>query len=237
MLSKLFNKLLSQSCFPSCWKIPNVIAAFKNSGDRSNSGNYRPISLLPIISKVFESLMATSIIHHMDSLNLFSDCQYGFRSSRSTADVLTVISERLGRALEAGGLGRAVALDISKAFDKVWHAGLLHKLRGYGINGQLLNLIRSNLSNRQLKVVLDGQHSSSYSINAGVPQGSVLGPILFLIFINDLPDDLLSQIAIYADDTTVYDCRDSTDSTFKQAKSSLLFIGNIVEWVEKWFNT
>ena len=171
VLSKLFRKLLSQSCFPSSWKIPNVIAAFKNSGDRSNSGNYRPISLLPIISKVFESLMASSIIRHMDSLNLFSDCQYGFRSSRSTADVLTVINERLSRALEAGGQGRAVALDISKAFDKVWHAGLLHKLRGYGISGHLLDLIKSFLSNRQLKVVLDGQQSSCYSINVDVPLG------------------------------------------------------------------
>ena len=239
VLSKLFRKLLYQSCFPSSWKIPNVIAAFKNSGDRSNSGNYRPISLLPIISKVFESLMASSIIRHMDSLNLFSDCQYGFRSSRSTADVLTVINERLSRALEAGGQGRAVALDISKAFDKVWHAGLLHKLRGYGINGHLLDLIKSFLSNRQLKVVLDGQQSSCYSINAGVPQGSVLGPILFLIFINDLPDDCLSQIAIYADDTTVYDCRDSTDdfSVVEQAGSLELDLRDIVEWGEKWLVT
>ena len=239
ILSKLFNKLLTQSCFPSCWKVPNVIAAFKNSGDRSDSGNYRPISLLPIISKVFESLMASSIIRHMDSLKLFSDCQYGFRSSRSTADVLTVISERLSRVLEAGGRGRAVALDISKAFDKVWHAGLLHKLRGYGISGNLLDIIQSFLSNRQLKVVLDGQQSSCYSINAGVPQGSVLGPILFLVFINDLPDDLLSQIAIYADDTTVYDCRENTDefSMCEQAGSLQLDLEDIVEWGEKWLVT
>ena len=239
ILSKLFNKLLSQSCFPSCWKIPNVIAAFKNSGDRSDSGNYRPISLLPIISKVFESLMASSIIRHMDSLKLFSDCQYGFRSSRSTADVLTVICERFSRVLPLGGRGRAVALDISKAFDKVWHAGLLHKLRGYGVKGSLLDLIQSFLANRHLKVVLDGQQSSCYSINAGVPQGSVLGPILFLIFINDLPDDLLSQIAIYADDTTVYDCRGSTDafSMLEQAGSLELDLGDIVEWGEKWLVT
>ena len=239
VLSKLYNKLLSQSCFPSCWKIPNVIAAFKNSGDRSDSGNYRPISLLPIVSKVFESLIASSIIRHADSLKLFSDCQYGFRATRSTADVLTVISERLSRVLEAGGRARAVALDISKAFDKVWHAGLIHKLCGYGINGHLLDLIRSFLSNRQLKVVLDGQESACYSINAGVPQGSVLGPILFLLFINDLPDDLLSLIAIYADDTTVYDCQEETDafSMLDQARCLESDLRDIVEWGKKWLVT
>ena len=239
VLSKLYNKLLSQSCFPSCWKIPNVIAAFKNSGDRSDSGNYRPISLLPIISKVFESLIASSLIRHVDSLGLFNDCQYGFRATRSTADVLTVISERLSRVLEAGGRARAVALDISKAFDKVWHAGLIHKLCGYGINGHLLDLIQSFLSNRQLKVVLDGQESACYSINAGVPQGSVLGPILFLLFINDLPDDLLSQIAIYADDTTVYDCQEETDafSMLDQARCLESDLHDIVEWGKKWLVT
>ena len=239
VLSKLYNKLLSQPCFPSCWKIPNVIAAFKNSGDRSDSGNYRPISLLPIISKVFESLIASSIIRHVDSFGLFNDCQYGFRATRSTADVLTVISERLSRVLEAGGRARAVALDISKAFDKVWHAGLIHKLCGYGINGHLLDLIRSFLSNRQLKVVLDGQESACYSINAGVPQGSVLGPILFLLFINDLPDDLLSQIAIYADDTTVYDCQEETDafSMLDQARCLESDLHDIVEWGKKWLVT
>ena len=239
VLSKLYNKLLSQSCFPSCWKIPNVIAAFKNSGDRSDSGNYRPISLLPIISKVFESLIASSLIRHVDSLGLFNDCQYGFRATRSTADVLTVISERLSRVLEAGGRARAIALDISKAFDKVWHAGLIHKLCGYGINGHLLDLIQSFLSNRQLKVVLDGQESACYSINAGVPQGSVLGPILFLLFINDLPDDLLSQIAIYADDTTVYDCQEETDafSMLDQARCLESDLQDIVEWGKKWLVT
>ena len=101
------------------------------------------------------------------------------------------------------GATRAVALDISKAFDRVWHAGLLHKLKSYGISGQIFGLI-SFLSNRRLRVVLDGKSSQEYPVNAGVPQGSILGPALFLLYINDLPDDVTCNIAIYADDTTLF---------------------------------
>ena len=95
---------------------------------------------------------------------------------------------------------------ISKAFDKVWHAGLLHKLKAYGVAGSILSILESFLKDRSLKVVLDGQSSPLYNINAGVPQGSVLGPTLFLVFINDLPDEVLSRIGIYADDTTLFLC-------------------------------
>ena len=102
------------------------------------------------------------------------------------------------------GATRAMVLDISKAFDRVWHAGLLHKLKSYGISGQIFGLISSFLSNRRLRVVLDGKPSQEYPVNAGVPQGSILGPTLFLLYINDLPDDIVCNIAIYADDTTLY---------------------------------
>ena len=97
-----------------------------------------------------------------------------------------------------------MAFDISKAFDRVWHAGLLHKLKFYGISGQIFGLISSFLSNRQLRVVLDGNYSQEYPVNEGVPQGSILGPTLFLLDINDLPGDVICDIAIYADDTTLY---------------------------------
>ena len=133
----------------------------------------------------------------------FSDFQYGFRSCRSTADLLTVVSDRISRAFNRFGTTRAVALDIAKVFDRVWHAGLLHKRKSYGISGQIFGLISSFLSNRRLRVVLDGKSSQEYPVNAGVPQGSILGPTLFLLYINDLPDDVICDIAIYADDTTL----------------------------------
>ena len=135
-----------------------------------------------------------------------------------TADVLTDISDRVYRVLNICGEARAVALDISKAFDKVWHADLIHKLKAYGISGTFLAIIKSFLSSRIIKVVLDGQTSVDYPINSGVPQGSILGPILFLIFINDLPDNILSQLAIYADDTTIYSCLGKTNDRFEKVE-------------------
>ena len=112
--------------------------------------------------------------------------------------------DRIARAFNRSGATRTGALDISKAFNRVWHAGLLHKLKSYGISGQIFGLISSFLSNRRLRVVLDGKSSQEYPVNAGVPQGSILGPTLFLLYINDLPDDVICNIAINADDTTLY---------------------------------
>ena len=107
---------------------------------------------------------------------------------------------------------RAVALNISKAFDRVCHAILLHKLKSYGISGQIFGFISSFLSNRWLRVVLDGKSSQEYPVNAGVPQCSILGPTLFLLYINDLPNDVICDIAIYADDITLYSkCNQESD--------------------------
>ena len=202
ILAKLFNKCLKESCFPDCWKVSSVVPVFKNVGERSTAKNYRPVSLLSVVSKVFEQLVNNRIVDHLEKCGLFSDFQYGFRSSRSTADLLTGVSDRIARAFNRSGATRAVALDMSKAFDRVWHAGLL----------QIFGLISSFLSNRRLQVVLDGKSSQEYPVNAGVSQGSILGPTVFLLYINDLPDDVICNIAIYADDTTLYSkCNQASD--------------------------
>ena len=133
----------------------------------------------------------------------FSDFQYGFGSSQLIADLLTVVSDRIARIFNRSGVTRALTLDISKAFDRVWHAGLLRKLKSYGISGQIFGLISSFLSKKRLRIVLGGKSSQEYPVNAGVPQGSILCPTLFLLYINDLPDDVICDNAIYADDSTL----------------------------------
>ena len=204
ILAELFNKCLKESYFPDCWKVSSVVPVFKNVGERSMAKNYRSVSLLSVVSKVFEKLVNNRIVHHLEKCGLFSDFQYGFRSSRSDTDLLTVKSDRIARAFNRSGAARAVARDISKAFHRVWHAGLFHKLKPYGISGQIPGLISSFLSNRQLRVVLDGKSSQEYPVNTGVPQGSTLGPTLFLLYINDFPDDIICDINVCADDTTLY---------------------------------
>ena len=152
-----------------------MLLVFKNVVERSTVKNYDPVSLLSVVSKVFEKLVSNRTVDHLEKCGLFSDFQYGFRSSGPTADILTVASDRIARTFNRCGATQAIALDISKAFGRVWHAGLLHKLKSYGISDQIFGLISSFLSNRQLPVVLDGKFSQEYLVNARVAQGSILG--------------------------------------------------------------
>ena len=145
-----------------------MVPVFKNVGERSTVKNYYPVSLLSVVSKVLEKLVNSKIVGHLDKCGLFSDFQYGFRSSGSTAD-LTVVSDRIARAFNRSGLNRTVALDISKAFERVWHAGLPPKLKFYGILGQIFGHISSFFSNRRLQGILDGKSSQEYPVIAGVP--------------------------------------------------------------------
>ena len=179
-----------------------MVPVFKNVRERSTTKNYRPLSL-SVVSKIFEKLVNNRIDSPREMWPFFY-FQYGFRSSRSTADLLTVVSDRIARASNRSETTRAVALDISKAFDRVWRVGLLHKRSSYGITGQIFGLISSFLIKRWLLVVLDGKTSQEYSVNAGVPQGSILHSTFFLLYINDLTDDVICDIAIYGDNTTLY---------------------------------
>ena len=179
ILAELFNSFLKESCFPDFLKVSSVVPVFKNVGERSTAKNYLPVSLLSVVSKVFQKLVNNRIFDHLEKCGLFSDFQYGFRSSQSTADLLTVVSDIIARAFNRSGATRGVGLDISKVFDRLWHAGLLQKLNSYGISGQIFGLISSCLSNKRLRVVLDGKSSQEYLVNTGVPQGSILGSDTF----------------------------------------------------------
>ena len=149
--AELFNKCLKESYFPDCWKVALVVPVFKNVGERSTAKNYCPVSLLSVVSKVFEKLVNNRIAGHLEKCSFFSDFQYGFRPSQSTAYFFSVVSDSISRAFKRSVAPRAVALDISMAFNRVWHLGLLHKLKSYGISGQIFGLISSFLSNRQLQ--------------------------------------------------------------------------------------
>ena len=202
-LVKLFRLCLSTSTFPSCWKYAYVHPVPKK-GDRSNSSNYRPIALLSCLSKAFESILNRKLLKHLSTSNLLSDHQYGFRKGRSTGDLLAFLTDSWSSSLSRFGETFAVALDISKAFDRVWHKALLSKLPSYGFYPSLCTFISSFLSDRSISAVVDGHCSSPKPINSGVPQGSVLSPTLFLLFINDLLSSTSCPIHSYADDSTLH---------------------------------
>ena len=236
ILSKIFNLCLKSSTFPTCWK-QAVVVPVPKKGDLTNAANYRPISLLSVVGKIFERILNEQIWKHLEAHNLFSDVQFGFRHQRSSADLLAHLTEHISNVLDKQGEARSVALDISKAFDRVWHAGLLHKLSSYGIQDKFLSLISSFLSNRSMSVVVNGCRSQPSSVNAGVPQGSILGPTLFLLYINDLPENVLSKIVLYADDATLFDSYfDRKDSNSRSSLCSRLEADllSIESWGAKW---
>ena len=130
-IAELFSKRLKESCFPDCWKVSLVVPVFENVGARSTGKNYRPVSLLSMVIKVFETLVNNRIVHQLEKCGLFSDFQYGFRSSQSTPDLLTILSNRIARSFNRSGATWTVLLDISKTSDRVWHAGLLDKVMSW----------------------------------------------------------------------------------------------------------
>ena len=200
----IFERSLQMDKLPADWCHALVTPIFKK-GDKSLAANYRPISLTCILCKVLEHIgTASQVVEHMSSHDLLYDLQHGFREKRSCETQLTTLLEELARSASVGKQTDLILLDFSKAFDKVNHAKLLWKLHQYGIRGKALGWIRGFLGNRSQSVVLDGEESDSVPVTSGVPQGSVLGPILFFIYINDLPDLITSNVRLFADDTAVY---------------------------------
>ena len=178
--------------------------SYTQKGDRSNVCNYRPISLLNSKNKVLERLIFKNRYNHLLDNNFLSSFQSGFIPGDATENQLTFLYHTFCEALDAGKEVRAVFCDISKAFDRVWHTGFLYKLCAAGVTGNVLLWFKKYLSYQKQRVVLPGISSAWNFIKAGVPQGSILGHLLFLVYINDIVTDIGSNIRLFADDTSLY---------------------------------
>ena len=231
-LKLIFEESLKCGVFPEIWKKANVVPVHKKE-DKTLVKNYRPISLLPIFGKIFERVIYNSIFNYFNGNKLFTPSQSGFLPGDSCIAQLLSIIHEIQTAFDENPAGdvRGIFLDISKAFDKVWHEGLLYKLKTYGIDGQLLSLLENYLKNREQRVVLNGQTSEWRKIKSGVPQGSVLGPLLFLIYINDLPDGISSICKIFADDTSLFSKVIDINESANNLNSDL---EKITKWAHQW---
>ena len=202
-LTAIFNQSLKTGELPLVWNEAIVTPIYKK-GDRNLPVNYRPISLTCVCCKILEHIICTHIRHHLDTHNILSKLQHGFRSKHSCVSQLTItINDLLKHRDKRTQIDMAI-LDFSKAFDTVPHQRLLGKLSFYGIKGPLLNWIAAFLKDRQQRVVVEGMTSGQVPVDSGVQQGSVLGPLLFLLHINDLPNVVTSQVRLFADDCLLY---------------------------------
>ena len=222
----LFNKSLESGVLPMDWKSAIITAIFKK-GSKSDPNNYRPVSLTCVLCKLLESFVRDAIVNHMIDLSLYSECQHGFRKGRSCATQLLEVLEDCTKFMDEGNSFDIIYLDFKKAFDSVPHKRLLIKLESYGITGNVLKWVGSFLSNRIQKVKVKDAISDEAAVLSGIPQGSVLGPILFTIYINDLPDNVSSACKIFADDTKLY-------STTDNHANLQIDINHLTEWSEKW---
>ena len=229
-LSLIFRKCLTTGTFPDSWKNANVQPVHKKN-NRQLISNYRPISLLPICGKILEKIVFDKVYSFLNVNNLLSKYQSGFRPGDSCIYQLISITSTIYESFEKYDETRALFLDISKAFDKVWHDGLIHKLKCNGISGNLLNFFKNYLSNRHQRVVLNGIASDWRDINAGVPQGSVLGPLLFLVYINDLTDNISSHMRLFADDSSLFTRVEGIHETHDKLVADLRTVTN---WAYQW---
>ena len=201
-LKIILNQSLKQCKYPSQWKIANVTAIFKK-GDSSLPSNYRPISLISCVGKLMERVIYKYVYNYLSQNKLIYEYQSGFLPKHSTVHQLIEMYNSILNSLEKKELSCFVFCDFSKAFDRVWHRGLIHKMKSYGIKGNLLLWFQNYLQGRKQKVVVKDSESTLSNISSGVPQGSVLGPLMFLIYINDIGQNLLSLGRLFADDTSL----------------------------------
>ena len=201
-LAIIMSRSMATGMVPTDWRSANVTPVFKK-GKRTACENYRPISLTSQVCKMFEAMIRDSLVAHLEKHALIRASQHGFRKGHSCLSNLLCFLDKVTSCVNEGRSADAIYLDFAKAFDKVPHQRLLIKLRAHGVDGRLLTWIESWLRDRKQRVCLRGSSSSWCRVNSGVPQGSVLGPVLFLVFINDLDIGIRSDIWKFADDTKI----------------------------------
>jgi exonuclease III len=226
----IINQCFQTGCFPNILKIAKVKSLFKK-GDPHDPNNYRPISILPSLSKIIEKVMQKQIVRYFESNEMFYENQYGFRAKHSTELAVVELVDRLSTAMDRGEIPISIFIDLSKAFDCLNHSILLKKLSHYGFNEQALNLMKNYLKDRKQYIESSGYTSIMMDIDTGVPQGSILGPLLFLIYINDFSKasehfDMIN----FADDTAlVSNLRTTTNLTSQKIESEL---NKVSDWLK-----
>ena len=234
LLTNLFNKSLSEAVFPLIWKKANVVPIHKKD-KKSDLNNYRPVSLLSTVAKVFERIIFKHVYNYLRENFILCDNQSGFLPGRSTTTQLVEVYHHLSSAVDKNKEIRIIFLDISKAFDKVWHTGLLYKLQKIGISGKLLDWFNSYLKNHLQRVTINGTCSGWEIVLSGVPQGSVLGPLLFLIYITDICNQTnYCNVRLFALNTCLFIEIDDRKRTVDLINSDL---DNISRWARDWLIT
>jgi hypothetical protein len=228
-LSIVFNKSLEAGQLPQIWKEATVTPLHKK-GSKKTPGNYRPISLTSVVGKLLESLVRDQIVKHMTDNNLFTEDQHGFVPGRSCVTQLLVVLDTWTRWLDEGVPIDTAYLDFSKAFDSVPHERLLRKVEAHGIRGETLQWLRNFLSGRKQRVQVNGKMSDWNPVTSGIPQGSVLGPTLFVIFINDLPLAVSGHTKIFADDTKLYHQVNSVQGVTSMQED----LDSLINWSNIW---
>ena len=228
-LTLIFRKSYETEEVPKDWLKANVSPIFKH-GQKYLASNYRPISLTCIASKLMEHILVSNIMKHAQSHNILYDLQHGFRSRVSCETQLIQFTNDLVTNMQSGAQTDVIVMDFSKAFDKVSHTKLVDKLHHYGIQGKTNSWVKAFLTDRSQRVLIEGEASSEVLVTSGVPQGSVLGPCLFLFYINDIPDNITSTVRLFADDTIMYIALKPKINTAALQED----LNTLDKWTQKW---
>lgn len=230
MLTFIINSVLRLKYVPKAWKVAEILMILKPGKPPNEVKSYRPISLLPILSKVFEKLLLKRMKPIIENKKLIPNYQFGFREKHSTVDQIHRISDIIEKTLEEKKICSTIFLDVAQAFDKVWHEGLIFKLRKL-LPTYYVDVLSSYLSDRLFRIKQEEEYSTFREIKAGVPQGSILGPILYLLYTSDLPHLQDTTVATFADDTAIMAVGRNIDEATRKLQ---IASDAILEWTKKW---